>query len=149
MAPPVTSYGKIIPPRASPSHLSAQCHSTILTVTASLPDNHLESAYKYLSPRLDPHTAGIASDRRLRRCKKVKSVKKFHLGVYGHEMHEMEMHQTLACSGCTRLQVVVRFRAPASCVIATADFFAEHDATRNLVPCHAKSCYVRRARWIA
>ena len=83
MVPPAKPYDKTIPPRASPSHLSAQCHSTILTVTASLPDNHLESAYKYLSPRLDPHTAGIASGRRLRRYKIVERAKKCRLGGYG------------------------------------------------------------------
>ena len=64
-------------------HLELVCNTRKLTVTASLPDNPLESAYKYLSPRLDPHTAGIASGRRLRRCKKVERFKKCRLGGYG------------------------------------------------------------------
>ena len=48
---------------------------TTLAVTASLLDNHLESANKYSSPRIDPHICdGV---------KKVKRVKKIHFGVYG------------------------------------------------------------------
>ena len=57
---------------------------TIVIISAGTvrADCYCQSALQS-SPRLDPHIAGIASGRRLRRCKKVKRVKKLHLGVYG------------------------------------------------------------------
>ena len=54
-----------------------------LIVTASLRDNQLESANKYSFPRLDPQTAGIASGRRLRRCKKSNASKSSIWGFTG------------------------------------------------------------------